>query len=123
MAEEAKLGDLQVRGVGVILIAAGALLLKVGLFDVLRDAEAHSGLVKTSMTALMFAPAAILLGLVAVTLGARARGPDSAIARSLNGVDRQPSQVRKVVTTIVLMLPGLLLYAWLRSRLSALGFE
>jgi hypothetical protein len=117
---EAPMSGLKVRGAGLVLIAAGGLLFKLGFLDVLRDAAAHESSVSSSLTALVLAPIALLLGLAALILGA---GANDALGRWFKGADGQPNRVRQVLAAVVLMVPGLLLYGWLRMRLSDLGFN
>jgi hypothetical protein len=117
---EAPMSGVKVRGAGLVLIAASGLLFKFSFLDVLRDAAAHESSVNSSLTALVFAPIALLLGLAALVLGG---GANDALGGWFKGPDGQPKRARQVLAVVVLMAPGVLLYLWLQVRLSELGFK
>jgi hypothetical protein len=120
--DAAKTLDLKARAGGVALAACGAFLLKTGFFDVLRDAEAGAAHVSTSMKAVLVAPAFMMFGLLLMVIGAPGDGGSGIGRHFTNAADRKLKPLGWVLA-IATLLPGLVLYLWLDSRLSALGFE
>lgn len=120
--DAAKTLDLKARAGGVALTACGAFLLKTGFFDVLRDAEAGAAHVSTSMKAVLIAPVFVLFGVLLMVIGAPGDGGSGFGRHFINASDRKLKPLGWVLAMVTL-LPGLVLYLWLDSRLSALGFE
>lgn len=116
--------DLKARAGGVALVACGAFLLKIGFFDVLRDAEAGAAHVSTSMKAVLVAPAFVMFGLLLMVIGAPGDGGSgSGFGRHISNASTRKLKPLGWALVIVTLLPGLVMYLWLDSRLSALGFE
>jgi hypothetical protein len=116
------MSDLKARGAGVAVAASGAFLLKIGFFDVLRDAEAGATRVSTSMKAVVVAPGFLALGLFLLVFGAPGDGSQG-IGRHFSDVSTRKLKPLGWLLVILILLPGLGLYLWLQSRLSELGFE
>lgn len=114
--------DLKGRAAGVGLTACGAYLLKIGFFDVLRDAEGGATNVSTSMKAVLVAPAFVMFGLLMIVIGAPGDGSVGVGRYFTRAGDRRLTPLGWVLTCVTL-LPGLVMYLWLQSRLSELGFK
>jgi hypothetical protein len=120
--DAAKTLDLKARAGGLGLAACGGFLLKIGFFDVLRDAEAGAPSISTSMKAVLVAPAFVMFGLLLIVIGAPGDGSMGIGRHFTNASDRKLKPLGWVLA-LVTLLPGLVLYLWLDSRLSELGFE
>ena len=120
--DAAKTTDLKTRAAGVALAAIGGFLLKIGFLDVLRDAERGASRVSTSMKAVLVAPMFLLLGLLLVVIGAPGDGSTGIGRHFTNASDRRLKPLGWVLVGVML-LPGLVMYLWLQSRLSELGFD
>ncbi|MCA9618730.1 MAG: hypothetical protein KC731_06905, partial [Myxococcales bacterium] len=104
-----------------VLVASGALLGYFGLVSPLLAAEAGKAEVRTSLKATLFAPTALLLGLLLVALPPRlfARG---AAPTWLVDADSRRLGLGGYVLVGALLLLGLALHVWVQSRLSELGY-
>lgn len=120
--DAAKTTDLKARAGGVGLAACGGVLLKMGFFDVLRDAEAGATSVSTSMKAVLIAPGVVVLGLFLLLFGAPGDGSQG-IGRHFTNASTRKLKPLGWVLVIFILLPGLGLYLWLGDRLSELGFK
>ena len=120
--DDAKTMDMKARAGGLALAAIGGFLLKIGFLDVLRDAEGGASSVSTSMKAVLVAPAMMLLGLLLMVMGAPGDGSTGIGRHFTNASDRRLKPLGWVLVGLAL-LPGFVMYLWLQSRLSELGFE
>lgn len=120
--DTAKTTDLKARLGGVGFTACGAFLLKIGFFDVLRDAESGATRVSTSLKAVLIAPGVIVLGLFLLLFGAPGDG-STGIGRHFTDASTRKLKPLGWVLVMFILAPGLGLYLWLQSRLSELGFE
>jgi hypothetical protein len=120
--DAAKSMDLKARAGGLGLATCGGFLLKIGFFDVLRDAEGGETHVSTSLKAVLVAPGILVLGLLLIVIGAPGDGSEGIGRHFTNAADRRLKPLGWVLVMLML-LPGLVMYLWLQSRLSELGFE
>jgi hypothetical protein len=111
------------RGFGLALAGLGAFLLKLSLFDVLRDAEAHAATVSTSDKALFVAPPIILIGLFFLVIGAPRPVPTGLGRYFVDPSGARLSTPGKVLVVALTVIPGTILYFWLQHRLAALGYK
>ena len=119
--DDPKTTDLKARGAGVALVGLGAFLLKLGFFDVLRDAGAGASSVSTSGKAVLAAPFLILCGLFLVVIGAPGDGSSGLGRHFVRPSDRRLSPLGWVLVA-AMVVPGLILYVWLQDQLEALGY-
>lgn len=105
------------RVMGLLFIVLGGFLLKIGLFDVLAEAEAHAESVKMSSKGVMLAPPFMMMGLLLVIIGK----PKSAEAV----LDPKTGAIKPLgwLALVGILGPGLILYLWLQSQLASLGYK
>ncbi|AKT41330.1 hypothetical protein [Chondromyces crocatus] len=110
------------RGGGLLLTGIGVWFLKMGLFDVLREAEMGTASIRTSGKALFVAPAFLLFGLLLVVTGAPGDGTTGIGRHFVRPADRKLTSFGWLLTAVA-FAPGLGLYIWLKQRLQELGYE
>src|SRR4051794_20974886 len=104
--DAAKTTDLKARAGGVALAACGAFLLKIGFFDVLRDAEGGATRISTSLKAVVVAPGVIVLGLFLLLFGAPGDGSQG-IGRHFTDASTRKLKPLGWVLVMFILLPGL----------------
>jgi hypothetical protein len=103
---------------GAFLLAISCYLLKLTLFDTLREAETHEPRLQISAI-LIASPAFFALGFSLLVFG---DGATQWMKRHEKLPDGRPSPVRRIVIGAAFGV-GLLLYAWQQHRLSQLGYR
>jgi hypothetical protein len=109
------------RVASLALVAIGAFLLKMCVFDVLAAAR-RGETVHLSMRGTIIAPGAILLGIV-LTYVSFTRANPREWGRQLTNPETKRLSPRGWVIVIVMLGAGLGLYLWTKSQLVALGYE
>lgn len=106
---------------GIVLLAAGVLLLKLGVLDPLEQARARAFDVSTSTASSLVAPFALILGACLLLLPPRSVW--NFLSRPSLRDPRTQKLTRKGYLLVVAVLtPGLLLYGWLEWQLGRLGY-
>jgi hypothetical protein len=121
--DAARVNDLKARGLGLVLAGLGGFLLRLEVFGVLDEVEAHASSVHVSPTMLLLPSALVVLGLLLIVLGASVIGPHGVLGRWVRGGATEPSRLRGAAVVLLLFVPGIAIYVWLQLHLHELGFH
>src|SRR5580765_3022654 len=105
----------KMRWIGFFMSIGGGVLAYLSIVSPLVAASQHEEDVSISLTAVMLAPALIILGLILLFMGNDGAG------RFL-GSRQSPKPLGGVVCIIIAGI-GILLYHWLKSRLRTYGYS
>ena len=103
------------------LIGLGALLLKWCVFDVLAAAARHEPTVEFGIKGVFMAPTSIVCGVAALIASVTHKGEERR-ALFANPQTRKPTPLGYAFAALLLLLGGGL-YFWMRSRLTAYGYD
>ena len=107
---------------GGVLLACGALLLKVGVLDPITRAEQHASDVQTSDLGALLVPLCFVLGLCLLTLPHGAVWSFLSRPTLLDRATQRPTALGWGLLVAVL-LPGAALCAWTSWRVRQLGYR
>jgi len=103
------------RWVGFFMFIGGCALAYFSVISPLLAASRHEEDVSISLKAVVLSPALLVIGLILFCVGNERAG-------QLLGTKKEP-KVTGIVICLVIAGIGILLYAWLKSRLRAYGYS